>query len=229
MEIFNLNNVNITLGENKIIQNFNLTTNSEDFILLKGANGSGKTSLIRAILGDVDYSGSIKLKGEILTKKTELFKVVSYVSAHINKNLASGVVWDELILPQIESGLKLKTAKINAIQMLKYFGCEHLKKCNVCTLSGGEKQLIAIISALLCHAELLILDEALAAMDETLKIKTFTKLKTYLKETNTALLFVTNENNIFDNNNFNKIINLNYVKSFDFSPLYNNINKIIYL
>lgn len=213
MEIVKFNNVNITFNGEQVVNNFTIDILPGEFVLLTGANGSGKTSLINALLGNIDYEGTILIEGQEKTRETELYKIVSYVSSDIYNNFFSGVVIDELIMPLCEAGLNRKQAKAEATALLTRFNCAHLKNLNICELGGGEKQLVALLSALLVNAKLLVLDEALSAMDEDLKLTTFEKLKTYLKEKGTALLFVTNEQCF---SGFDKQVYL--TESVDFNP-----------
>ena len=113
MEIVNFNNVSISFDNTPLLNNFNLQILSGEFVLLTGSNGSGKTSLVKALLGEINFEGSIFLNGKLLTKQTELFKNISYVSAITKNNFISGVVEDELMLPLIEQNLKKKASKQN--------------------------------------------------------------------------------------------------------------------
>ncbi len=224
MEIITVKDLNIAFNDNFLFRNLNFEISSEEFVLLRGENGSGKTSLVKALIGEIPVnSGELLIEGTPLTQNTELFKIISYVSASAKENFVSGFVEDELLMPQIEQGIKRKVALDNIERILRFFDIEQLRKCNISSLSGGEKQLVAIASSLLCNAKLLILDEALSALDSFLKEKTFNKIIEYVKMQHSSLLFITNESCFFDCPIFKKIINLsNNDEVFEYSPLYKN-------
>jgi len=226
VEIVSFNSVNINFNNVSLVKNFNLQIFDGEFVMLKGNNGSGKTSIIKAILGEMDYTGLITINGQLLNKNTELFKTISYVSSTTSNNFVSGVVEDELKLPLIEQGYKKIYIQNRIDELLNYFNITHLKKCNISTLSGGEQQLVAVISAMLCNSKLLILDEALANLDYKLKLSTFNKIKNYLKSKHKSLLFITNENCF---NGFDKVINLSSETDFTFSPLYSKTENVVKL
>ena len=86
-----------------------------------------------------------------------------------------------------------KYKKQDLEQLIKKFNFEHLLKRNPKTLSGGEQQLMYVISSLLKHPKILIFDKAFSMLDNLMKDKILKMLKKLSKEENITIINITNE------------------------------------
>lgn len=138
----------------------------EGITLLRGANGAGKTTFLRALLGlEKLQCGSLKLLNTspkkarhhigYMPQKTENHAPMLPVLSHLIASL-TGTKW----------GFSLSShSQKEAMHLLSLTGADHLATRPLGVLSGGERQRVALAQALVHHPHFLILDEPLAALD----------------------------------------------------------------
>ncbi len=131
-----------------------------------GPNGAGKSTTIRCLLGILRVSeGKIKLFGEDAWKDAvELHKRLAYVPGDVNlwDNLTGGEVIDLFL-----SFRGAKYDKARREHFLQRFELDPTKKCR--TYSKGNRQKVALVSALVSDVELYVLDEPTSGLDPLLK------------------------------------------------------------
>jgi len=171
-----------------ILENINLNIHIKDIIAVLGVSGSGKTTLMNIIGGFENICS-----GQII-KKDNL--KIDYVTQypHFIDELS---ILDNLIFASFKNKNKDKVQ-----YYLELFECNHLIKKKPFELSGGEKQRINIIRALINNPDLLILDEPTASLDIHNKIKVSQTLNKIRNEQNLSIVLVTHDKDIvehFDN------------------------------
>lgn len=172
----------------------NLTIGKGEYVVLVGANGSGKTTLIRhlnALLlpssGDVEIdslnSKDVKNHIEIRRKVGMVFQNPDnqIVGMSVEEDVAFGP--GNLKMPSAEVGRRVK----NALEMVGLSGFE---KRVPYTLSGGEKQLLALAGLLSMEPAYVILDEATSSLDPVGKEKVLT-IMDQLKNRGISIIHVT--------------------------------------
>lgn len=158
---------NLTLGyENRIIlENINFEVNKGDYLCIIGANGTGKTTLMKAILG-------LKkpISGEIIWGEGLHHNHIGYLNqqSEIQREFPASVY--EVVISgfQKQMGLKpfySKTQKVKARQLMQKMGIENLAKKCYRELSGGQQQRVLLARALCATGEILFLDEPIAGLD----------------------------------------------------------------
>jgi putative ABC transport system ATP-binding protein len=166
-----LRNISLRLGDKVIFQNFNLDLREGEKLLIKGSSGRGKSSLLRIILGFVHPDeGEVLVDGVPLSRENiwAVRRRMGFVSQELT--FSSGKVRDlfrDVYGYRANRHLKMNEAEILA--RFKLFDLESDKlDQNIEKLSGGEKQRVALILALLLDRELYLLDEVTSAMNEDL-------------------------------------------------------------
>ena len=157
---------NLTLyrSKRKIFENVNMSLSSGKIILLKGKNGSGKTSLIKTILNILEPStGSIYWKGKILKKNLyDYYKNITYISDKIstirqlsvNENIT---IWKKIFLSNISN------QEINNI--LSLLNIDKFFNSKVSTLSLGETKKLELLRLIIENKKIWILDEPFTNLD----------------------------------------------------------------
>ena len=146
----------------RALQGVDLTVAPGEIVALVGANGAGKTSLLRAISGLVrPQAGSITFDGTDLTKVAP-HRVVRYGIAHVPEGrrvFASATVLDNLLLGSyVHRNRKQRDARMEAAFAAFPRIKERLDQ-RASTLSGGEQQQLAIARGTMSAPRLLMLDE----------------------------------------------------------------------
>ena len=166
-----------TVNEMCLFQDFNLKIEEGEFVSVVGSNGSGKTSLLNIICGSIDTDG-----GQILVNGTDITKQKDFYRhrriGRVYQDPAKGTCPTMTILENMSIadnkgkgyGLKRGTnkGKIEFYRdMLRglNLGLEDKLDTKVGSLSGGQRQTLALLMATMAPIEFLILDEHTAALD----------------------------------------------------------------
>ena len=174
MGLFRFNDVWVNLGEKDILKGFSLELREGDKLLLTGKSGIGKSTVLRLLLGFVRPS-----KGEILYRDgmlnpaaaTRIRRESAYVSQilEIGGGNVDGLIRQVLCYHANRHLGDLTAEKSRWMEFLEMRdGILHEE---IETLSGGEKQRVAILIALLLRRRIFLLDEITAYLDQGLKDK----------------------------------------------------------
>lgn len=142
--------------------------------LISGRNGVGKSSMLAAIMGDLDYTGTIAIDG---TNIEEIQRYLLIQSVRVDEHVFAADLIENITY---FGSTKLDTALVEAyLAVLDAKTRQRLKDCTSCAeLSSGEKQIVALLRALNAGPHLLILDEALASVDAVNKAR----LRVFVKQ-----------------------------------------------
>lgn len=139
------------------IKHINIPQN--EIIAIIGENGAGKTTFVRCLCGlERSCKGKITINNEVLNNRKRL-KHSFMVMQDVNHQLFTESVLDELLLSMDEEN------EDKAIEILKKLNLDKLKDTHPMALSGGEKQRVAIGSALASMKDILIFDEPTSGLD----------------------------------------------------------------
>ena len=155
------------------LNQINITVEKGDFILLNGKTASGKSTLLKAINGLIPHASSGELRGNV---RIDNFNVSDLTLADIGRKvgllfqnpdnqLFCTTVEDEIAFGLENMGI-LPTHIDQAIdEALNLVGLAEFRKRETSTLSGGEKQLIALASLFAMKLQILLLDEPTSYLD----------------------------------------------------------------
>ncbi|MDA3931800.1 MAG: ATP-binding cassette domain-containing protein [Tenericutes bacterium] len=175
MQIY-INKLTFGYGIKTVIKNLSLTLNQGDYLVIKGKNGSGKSTFIKCLLGINDVKpGSIFLDETDITafKKWPKFGYVSQTFDGFNYEFPITV--SELLNVSSANNVSVQT-RLKLLDQMKIF---NIQNQNINSLSGGQLQRVFIVRAMLNNPEVLILDEPTASIDK--------QNKTFFYETIEAL------------------------------------------
>jgi len=172
IQIENLNRTFEHAGnEVKVLQSINLNIAEGECVVLKGVSGSGKTTLLSLMAGlDKPSSGKVLIEREPISKLPDAFaselraKKIGMIFQHFNL-LEHLSVSENVTIPLIPSGLKMKEIHEKVNHALKLANIMHKKESLASTLSGGEKQRTAIARALVANPDIILCDEPTANLD----------------------------------------------------------------
>ncbi|HFF8524741.1 ABC transporter ATP-binding protein [Providencia vermicola] len=171
MTIMTLNNVAIGYHNTTIIDGINLSLPEKEITCLLGANGCGKTTLMKTLLGLLPaIHGEILLNNQSIKtlKQRDIARVIAYVPQAHDTPFTFTVL--DMVMMGLTPHISLfsvpgDSEKNQALQQLERLNIPHLATRLYSTLSGGEKQLVLIARALIQKPLLLIMDEPAASLD----------------------------------------------------------------
>ncbi|NUR38918.1 MAG: metal ABC transporter ATP-binding protein [Streptomyces sp.] len=167
--VISLRGVRADLGSRPVLRGIDLTVNRGEVVALLGANGSGKSTAIRSIIGQVPLAeGEIRLFGT----PRRAFRDWARVGYVPQRTTAAGGV--PATVTEVVSSGRLSRARFGVLRKadreavrraLELVGMGDRAKDSVDALSGGQHQRVLIARALAAEPELLIMDEPMAGVD----------------------------------------------------------------
>lgn len=159
--VIEVNNLSKSYGNRIVVNNLNLTVKKGEVFGLLGPNGAGKSTTIDCILGLKSFSnGSVRVLGmDPIKERKRLFERVGVQlqSSSYQGNIRVGEVCDEIAA--------LYHTPADYRDLLIQFNLEQYHRQPVAKLSGGEKQKLSVLLALIPQPEVLFLDELTTGLD----------------------------------------------------------------
>jgi zinc transport system ATP-binding protein len=154
--------VNLTLGATSILEDVTFTVRAGTIHCIVGANGGGKTSLVRSLLGQMPHSGRISVQWADS-------RVIGYVPQTLDFDKSLPItVGDFMAMATQRRPVFLGVSKARRDEidrMLERLGLNGKRKSKLGSLSGGERQRVLLAQALIPEPALLVLDEPTTGLD----------------------------------------------------------------
>lgn len=166
-----------SVNEMCLFNQFNLTVQDHEFVSVVGSNGSGKTSLLNIICGSIDVdNGKIIVNGKDITGKKDFLRQrkIGRVYQDPSKGTCPSMNILENMSIADNKGKRFNLTKgVNKAKIDSYreslkqlnLGLEDKLYTKVGSLSGGQRQALALLMSTMTPIEFLILDEHTAALD----------------------------------------------------------------
>jgi putative ABC transport system ATP-binding protein len=187
--------------QTEVLRDVSLSVSQGEFLAIQGRSGAGKTTLLN-IIGclDTQTEGCYQLDGQDvqLLSKSERAKLRCRRFGFIMQDFAlinDDTVIDNIVLPAIFAKTPTGVAKTRATELLEQFGLHHLHSKKVFTLSGGEKQRVAIIRALMNDPDCILADEPTGALDTNNALEIM-KLFVRLHNLGKTIIIVTHDDSV---------------------------------
>jgi iron complex transport system ATP-binding protein len=182
----------------EIVHGVDFAVNRSEFVCIIGANGCGKTTILKTILGILKpYAGSVTINGKQTTSlsEKELAKHFAYIP-QVHSPPFPFTVADVVILGRTPYINRLSIVSDEdrqvAWESLVLLGIEDLAERVYTKLSGGQQQLVLIARALTQQPDLLIMDEPTASLDFGNQQTVLSRMRT-LANSGTSVLMVTHD------------------------------------
>lgn len=193
-----------SFGINTIFNDFNMTIEDGDFVVLSGRSGCGKTTMLNMIgaIEDVD-------KGEILVDKKSIanpkFQKEYFLTkvGFLFQNFA--LIENKTVKQNLEIVKNKCRTDVTVKEALKKVGLEDKLDSKVYKLSGGEQQRVALARLMIKKCDIILADEPTGSLDKE-NAKIVVDILKYLNEQGKTIILVTHDEEI--KNIGNKVVNL---------------------
>jgi multiple sugar transport system ATP-binding protein len=193
MAVIEIKGIAKSFGAFTALHSIDLTIADQEFMVLLGASGCGKTTLLRIIAGlETPSQGEVWIGGRRVDHLPPRDRGIAMVFQNyavfphltVFENIAFGLRMKKL--PQAEVTRRVtRTAELMHIEQLltRYSG----------QLSGGQRQRVAVARALAMEPEVILMDEPLSNLDALLRLEMRAELKGVLAESKTTTIYVTHD------------------------------------
>ena len=160
-----IDDVAVSYGARQILHGVSLPElPAGSLVALVGPNGAGKSTLLRALAGLERMKGSLSLDGQDVTRLSfaERSRRLAYMPQQLPPGIALGV------LESIVAALRVSGSQDllgSAYEALRQLGIEALAERSLDSLSGGQRQLVALAQLMARNPQVLLLDEPTSALD----------------------------------------------------------------
>lgn len=151
-----------------ILKNVSFHASENDSIGLVGANGVGKSTLLKLLVGlNLDFEGDIRVQEIPLTSKTvaSVREKIGYVFQDSDSQLFMSTVHDDVAFGPRNLGLPEDEVEKRVATALEMTGITHLRDKAIYKMSGGEKKLASIATILSMTPNIILMDEPSVALD----------------------------------------------------------------
>ena len=179
MTLISIEDLSVRYGANIVLRHVGLTVEPGEIVTIVGPNGSGKTSLFRAIIGATEpAAGQIRLKPGIR---------IGYVPQRLHV--------DPTLPITVERFMRLaeRVRRQDCATALDAAGVPELMKRQMSQLSGGQFQRVLLARALINRPDVLLLDEATQGLDQPGSAAFYRRIETVRAETGCAVLMISHE------------------------------------
>ncbi len=177
-----VNNLGVRFGDNIVLEDINLHIHCGSITAIIGKNGAGKSTFVRALLGEVKHTGDVEYRNIEGGNRRKL--KIGYVPQNLNIDKSTPMsVYDLFVSFCFNTPVFFKSKKVadKIVNALKVFEAEELIDKQIGTLSGGQLQRVLLSMAIMDEPKLLILDEPVSGIDSA-GMQLFYEKMVYLSE-----------------------------------------------
>lgn len=161
-----LEDVSVTFGETSVLREVNLEVDVRRLAVI-GANGSGKSTFARLLNGLViPTAGCVRVHGlDPVTQRAAVRRQVGFVFSSPDAQILMPTVAEDVALSLRSSAVSAEQQRQRVAQVLTEYGLADLADAPAYTLSGGQKQLLALASVLVTDPRVVAADEPTTLLD----------------------------------------------------------------
>ena len=154
-------------GDVPVVENLSFTIQKGETVGLIGANGAGKSTIMKLMLGLLSGSGEIQVDGLPVCRDNlaEIRKKIGFVLQDSDNQMFMPTVYEDMIFGPRNYGLSKEETEKRVDTVLTQLGLQDLKHRHNHKISGGEKRMAAIATILAMEPEMILMDEPSTALD----------------------------------------------------------------
>ena len=151
----------------RVIDHLSFSIHKGESVGLIGANGAGKSTIMKLMLGLLQGEGKILVDGLPVEKKNlpVIRQKIGFVLQDSDNQMFMPTVYEDMIFGPLNYGLSKEEAETRVDRVLRDLNLEELKHRHNHKLSGGEKRMAAIATILAMEPEMIVMDEPSTALD----------------------------------------------------------------
>ena len=177
--LISLRNVGVVYDGCTALESVNLYIYADDFLGIIGPNGGGKSSLVKAIMGTIPYSGTIEIDDSL--RRRNHYKI-GYMPQVSEFDMRFPISLEEVVLSGLQSekgflGRYTSNDKARARELLATMGISELASRPIGEVSGGQMQRALLCRAIISEPRLLILDEPTNFVDNRFEYEFYNMVK----------------------------------------------------
>jgi energy-coupling factor transport system ATP-binding protein len=192
-------------SDKPVWENINLSVERGQFAVVKGGNGTGKSTLLHCLCGIIPNAVHGNMFGEITWQNESLTgKPLKYIADKVNilfqepdKQLFMPIVEEEIAFGPENFCLSSAEIRVRIAETLEMLGIENLRHDKTSTLSFGQKKLVALASILTISPDLLLIDEFSAGMSDSY-VERMIKVFKQLSQLGKCIVFAEHDQRIID-------------------------------
>ena len=186
-------NISKKFGATTVLEDINFDVNEGESLVLLGASGSGKTTILRIVAGlETADSGSVILHGKDVTELPARLRGTGVIfqsyalfpKMNVEKNIGYGL--------RLRGSPKKQIAE-TVNRLIGLVRLEEHREKSPSQLSGGQQQRVAIARALAYEPKVLLFDEPFGALDAQIRTRLRREIRSLLKEINVPSIFITHD------------------------------------
>ena len=160
-------NVSFSYGEKAVVENLSFSIRKGETVGLIGANGAGKSTIMKLMLGLISGSGQIRVDGLPINRENlaQIRKKIGFVLQDSDNQMFMPTVYEDMIFGPRNYGLSKAETEKRVDEVLAQLGLQDLKHRHNHKISGGEKRMAAIATILAMEPEMILMDEPSTALD----------------------------------------------------------------
>ena len=154
-------------GTSPVVENLSFSISKGESVGLIGANGAGKSTIMKLLLGLLSGQGQIRVAGLEMNKQNlpKIRQTVGFVLQDSDNQMFMPTVYEDILFAPLNYGLSRQEAEARCDAVLARLGLTELKHRHNHKISGGEKRMAAIATVLAMEPEVLLMDEPTTALD----------------------------------------------------------------
>lgn len=192
--VYSFNSFSLSFPEKELLSSTNLKIYSGKATLLTGENGSGKTSLFKALSKVITYQGELLFKDKEVKKlrRRPYLSKVGQIFQNPDDQFLNVTVKEELDFSlKYNRNPSLNKSKLQSI--LAKLNLENMDEQVVYSLSGGQKRKLQIIVMLMAYPDVLLLDEPFSGLDQKSVSDVIFLLKNYFLDADHSLIVISHQ------------------------------------
>ena len=151
----------------RVIDHLSFSIHNGESVGLIGANGAGKSTIMKLMLGLLQGEGQILVDGLPVEKKNlpVIRQKIGFVLQDSDNQMFMPTIYEDMIFGPLNYGLSKEEAETRVDRVLRDLNLEELRHRHNHKLSGGEKRMAAIATILAMEPEMVVMDEPSTALD----------------------------------------------------------------